>query len=133
MTSFLNDPLHKLVIFYFRYQEKLRVHSLRVMFVVEKTINRIDNEENAAKVIFWGLLTWTTWKLAKPAILARLARLGRCPSHCQGSQPGLSVFSKPPALLKAKFILFRTILRSSEFIVMILNLSRSFSKSGQSS
>ena len=33
-----------------RYQEKLRVHSLRVMFVVEKTLNRIDNEENAAKV-----------------------------------------------------------------------------------
>ncbi len=36
---------------FFRYQEKLRVHSLRVMFVVEKTLNRIDNEENAAKVM----------------------------------------------------------------------------------
>ena len=34
----------------FRYQEKLRVHALRVMAVVEKLLNRIDCEENAAKV-----------------------------------------------------------------------------------
>ena len=36
--------------FCFRYQEKLRVHALRVMAVVEKILNRIDCEENAAKV-----------------------------------------------------------------------------------
>ena len=33
-----------------RYQEKLRVHALRVMAVVEKTMHRIDNEDKAAKV-----------------------------------------------------------------------------------
>ena len=32
------------------YQEKLRYHALRVMAVVEKTINRLDNEEKAAQV-----------------------------------------------------------------------------------
>jgi len=36
---------------YFRYQEKLRVHALRVMAVVEKTMHRLDCEEKAAKVI----------------------------------------------------------------------------------
>ncbi len=34
----------------FRYQEKLRVHSLRVMAVVEKTMHRLDCEDRAAKV-----------------------------------------------------------------------------------
>ncbi len=37
--------------FCFRYQEKLRVHALRVMAVVEKTMHRIDAEDKAAKVI----------------------------------------------------------------------------------
>ncbi len=32
------------------YQEKLRVHALRVMAVVEKTMHRLDSEEKAAQV-----------------------------------------------------------------------------------
>ena len=32
------------------YQEKLRVHALRVMGVVEKTMHRLDTEEKAASV-----------------------------------------------------------------------------------
>ena len=35
------------------YQEKLRVHALRVMAVVEKTMHRLDREEKAAQVRFY--------------------------------------------------------------------------------
>ena len=35
----------------FRYREKLRVHALRVMAVVEKTIHRLNEETKAAMVI----------------------------------------------------------------------------------
>ena len=36
--------------FPFRYREKLRVHALRVMAVVEKTIHRLNSETKAAVV-----------------------------------------------------------------------------------
>lgn len=35
---------------FFRYQEKLRVHALRVMAVVEKTMHRLDSEQRAIEV-----------------------------------------------------------------------------------
>ena len=52
-------PIEKCNSVYFicRYQEKLRVHALRVMAVVEKTLNRIDNEASAAKVMLYIRLT----------------------------------------------------------------------------
>ena len=36
--------------FPFRYREKLRVHALRVMAVVEKTMHRLNSETKAAVV-----------------------------------------------------------------------------------
>ena len=51
---------------------------------------------------------------------AGLARLGRCPSQCERSEPGFGDLSNPKTLFKSKFI---CILRFWYLSVMVLNLS----------
>ena len=36
---------------YFRYKEKLRVHGLRVMSIVEKTMHRLDNNRKCLQML----------------------------------------------------------------------------------
>ena len=40
----------KVLVLFQRYEEHLKLHAIRVMMVVEKVMNRLDEEIKAAKV-----------------------------------------------------------------------------------
>ncbi len=46
----VTPQLFKTVLVVFRYREKLKVHALRVMALVEKTMHRLSNEIKAGQV-----------------------------------------------------------------------------------
>ena len=63
-----SKPLH------FRYQENLKVHSIRVMAVIEKMLHRLDDPRRAALVCDGR--TFTHWPyLAKTEVTSYVARI----------------------------------------------------------